>query len=90
MLTVISACANELRWILRMRMFPQFWRVKMCAPDVCIYNARTLRRSSIMAAELFIARLPSLSNVEVFEAELKTLQSPFLQHLKSRCRCYTQ
>ena len=45
------------------------------------------RRSSIMAAELFIARLPSLSNVEVFEAELKTLQSPFLQHLKSRCRC---
>ena len=41
-----------------------------------------------MVSELFIARLPPLSNVEVYEAELAVVQrqGPFLQLLKSKCR----
>ena len=41
-----------------------------------------------MAAELFIARLPTLNRIEVVEAELATGQrhGSFLQHLKSKCR----
>lgn len=46
-----------------------------------------MREGDIMA-NLFIARLPTLSNVEAFEAELvaQDIRQGFLQVLKSKCR----
>ena len=50
-------------------------------------RTRTFRQE-MAAAELFIARLPSLNKIEVVEAELTNVQryGPFLQLLKSKCR----
>ena len=50
-------------------------------------TASIVQLIAIMAS-LFIARLPTLSNIEVFEAELVVANryGPYLQHLKSKCR----